>query len=100
VLTDDEFTIDRAYVARVLAETSQINAEMFRLARSISIPPDDLMINRMAIGVLAVIGQLGVTRNWHRMALEFWTGEPPATELGRQDHEFFRGRGLKPLLQR
>jgi predicted unusual protein kinase regulating ubiquinone biosynthesis (AarF/ABC1/UbiB family) len=99
VLTDEEFTVDRAYVGNLMATTSQINAEMFRLARSISVPADDLMINRMGIGVVAVLGQLGVTRNWYRMARESWFGDPPATEMGAAEQEFFRGRGLKRILE-
>ena len=98
VLTDREFTLDRAYVGRIMGEQSQINAEMLRLARTISLPADDLMLNRMGIGVVAVLGQLGVTRNWHRMAREAWFGEPPATELGQAEYDFFTSRGLKRLL--
>jgi predicted unusual protein kinase regulating ubiquinone biosynthesis (AarF/ABC1/UbiB family) len=100
VLTDAEFTLDRPYVARVMALESQINAETLRLARTLSLPADDLMLNRMGIGVVAVLGQLGVTRNWHRIAREAWFGEPPATELGAAETEFFRGRGMKRLLER
>ena len=100
VLTDREFTLDRAYVARLMALQSQINAETLRLARTISLPADDLMLNRMGIGVVAVLGQLGVSRNWHRIAREAWFGEPPATELGAAEVAFFRGRGIKRLLER
>src|SRR4051812_10121236 len=42
VLTDQEFTVDRSYVADLMVASSQINAEMFRLARNISLPADDL----------------------------------------------------------
>ena len=100
VLTDAEFTLDRGYVSRLMAAQSQINAETLRLARAISLPADDLMLNRMGIGVVAVLGQLGVTRNWHRMTREAWFGDPPATAMGVAESEFFRGRGLTPLLQR
>ena len=100
VLTDDQFTLDRSYVARLMATSSQINAEMFRLARTIALPADDLMINRMGIGVVAVLGQLGVTRNWYRMARESWFGDPPATEMGAAEQEFCRSRGLKRTLER
>lgn len=95
VLVDREFTLDRDYVGSLLQRSSAINAEMLRLARSISLPADDLMLNRMGIGVVAVLGQLGVTRNWHRMARETWFGEPPATEMGAAETAFFRGRGLE-----
>jgi predicted unusual protein kinase regulating ubiquinone biosynthesis (AarF/ABC1/UbiB family) len=97
-LTDTEFTLDRRYVARLLALQSQINAETLRLARSIALPADDLMLNRMGIGVVAVLGQLGVTRNWYRISREAWFGDPPATEMGAAEHEFFTNKGLKPLL--
>src|SRR3954454_6906590 len=99
-LTDREFKLDRDYVGRLMARQSQINAETLRLARSLALPADDLMLNRMGIGVVAVLGQLEVTRNWHRMAREAWFGDPPATEMGAAETEFFTGRGLKPLLQR
>jgi predicted unusual protein kinase regulating ubiquinone biosynthesis (AarF/ABC1/UbiB family) len=100
ILTDTEFTVDRAYVGRLMAEQSRINAETLRLARAISLPADDLMLNRMGIGVVAVLGRLGVTRNWHRMARESWFGDPPTTEMGAAETDFFRGRGLKRLLER
>jgi predicted unusual protein kinase regulating ubiquinone biosynthesis (AarF/ABC1/UbiB family) len=100
ILTDTEFTLDRAYVGKLMARQSQINAETLRLARTISLPADDLMLNRMGIGVVAVLGQLGVTRNWHRMAREAWFGDPPATELGAAEADFFTQRGVKRLLAR
>jgi predicted unusual protein kinase regulating ubiquinone biosynthesis (AarF/ABC1/UbiB family) len=100
ILTDREFTVDRAYVGRLMAMQSQINAETLRLARTISLPADDLMLNRMGIGVVAVLGQLGVTRNWHRIAREAWFGDPPSTEMGTAETAFFEGRGLRRLLAR
>jgi predicted unusual protein kinase regulating ubiquinone biosynthesis (AarF/ABC1/UbiB family) len=100
ILTDTEFTLDRDYVGRLMAAQSQINAETLRLARQISLPADDLMLNRMGIGVVAVLGQLGVTRNWHRMAREAWFGEPPATAMGVAEQAFFEGRGIKRILAR
>jgi predicted unusual protein kinase regulating ubiquinone biosynthesis (AarF/ABC1/UbiB family) len=100
ILTDTDFTVDRAYVGRLMAEQSRINAETLRLARAISLPADDLMLNRMGIGVVAVLGRLGVTRNWHRMVREAWFGDPPSTEMGAAETDFFRARGLKRLLER
>jgi predicted unusual protein kinase regulating ubiquinone biosynthesis (AarF/ABC1/UbiB family) len=100
ILTDTDFKLDRGYVARLMAMQAQINAETLRLARTISLPADDLMLNRMGIGVVAVLGQLGVTRNWHRMAREAWFGDPPATEMGVAEKAFFEGRGMTPLLRR
>src|SRR4051794_39737555 len=100
VITDTEFKLDRTYVAGLMVAQSQINAETLRLARTIALPADDLMLNRMGIGVVAVLGQLGVTRNWHRMARESWFGDPPATEMGAAEQGFFEGRGIKRILAR
>ena len=58
------------------------------------------MLNRMGIGVVAVLGQLGVTRNWHRMAREAWFGDPAATQMGAAEADFFGKRGIKRLLAR
>jgi predicted unusual protein kinase regulating ubiquinone biosynthesis (AarF/ABC1/UbiB family) len=100
ILTDTDFTLDRRYVGKLMAAQAQINAETLRLARTISLPADDLMLNRMGIGVVAVLGQLGVTRNWHRMAREAWFGDPPSTAMGAEEEAFFRGRGAKRILER
>jgi len=100
LLDDCEFTVDRRYVARVMAAQAVVNAEMIRFARNISLPPDDLMLQRMELGVLAVMGQLGATRNWHRIAREGWFGDEARTELGRAEQAFWRERGVTPVLLR
>jgi hypothetical protein len=41
---------------------------------------------------LAVIAQLRARGNFRRIAREWFYGEDPATELGHQEAEFFRGR--------
>jgi hypothetical protein len=43
--------------------------------------------------VLAVLGQLRATRNWYRVGREWWFGEEPATELGREEWAYFESRG-------
>jgi predicted unusual protein kinase regulating ubiquinone biosynthesis (AarF/ABC1/UbiB family) len=100
LVTDEEITIDRAFMARIIANQSQINGASLRLARQISLPPDDLMLQRMELGVLAVVAQLGATRNWYRIAREGWYGDESQTELGLAEQAFWRSRGVKPILTR
>jgi hypothetical protein len=100
LVTDEEVTIDRAFMARIIANQSQINGASLRLARQISLPPDDLMLQRMELGVLAVVAQLGATRNWYRIAREGWYGDESRTELGQAEQAFWRSRGVKPILTR
>jgi hypothetical protein len=58
------------------------------------------MINRLGLGVVSVLGQLDVTRNWYRIARESWYGDPPATELGEAEQAFWDAKGVKPILVR
>jgi hypothetical protein len=44
----------------------------------------------MESGVLAVLGQLGSTRNWYRIGREWWFDESPATELGVEERAWAR----------
>jgi hypothetical protein len=87
-------------MARLIAGQSQINGASLRLARQISLPPDDLMLQRMELGVLAVVAQLGATRNWYRIVREGWYGDESRTELGHAEQAFWRSRGVKPILTR
>ena len=94
-LRDEELQIDPDYVAGVVAALLDPRAleGSFRLARQIKVPPEEIWLRRMETSVLAVLGQLHAKRNWHRILLELDFDEPPATELGRQEAEFWAGRG-------
>ena len=43
----------------------------------------------IALLTLAVLAQLHARGNFHRIAREWFYGDPPATELGRQEAEFY-----------
>ena len=43
--------------------------------------------------LVAVLGQLEATRNWYRIGREWWFGEPPSTELGRLERDFWEQGG-------
>ena len=77
----------------VITAISDPRSDFYSLMRRENVPANELMGRRMEIGVLAVLGQLRARRNWHRIAREWWFGDEPATELGRQEHEFWARRG-------
>jgi predicted unusual protein kinase regulating ubiquinone biosynthesis (AarF/ABC1/UbiB family) len=89
---DAEREITSEYVMGVITAISDPRSDFYALMRRENVPANELMGRRMEIGVLAVLGQLRARRNWHRIAREWWFGEPPATELGRQEHEFWERR--------
>lgn len=92
-MEDRERTIDSELVMRAITAVSDPRSEFFDLMRRENIPANELMGRRMESGVLAVLGQLRATRNWTRIAREWWFGDEPATELGRQERDYFESKG-------
>jgi predicted unusual protein kinase regulating ubiquinone biosynthesis (AarF/ABC1/UbiB family) len=102
VMEDRELEITPKRVMKIIESTNDPRSEYFDLMRRESIPADELMGRRMEIGVVAVLGQLRAKRNWHRIAREWIYADPPATELGEQEWEYFEGRGVSqiPIVER
>ncbi|HEV2075341.1 MAG TPA: AarF/ABC1/UbiB kinase family protein, partial [Thermoleophilaceae bacterium] len=96
-MEDRERTIDSDLVMRAITAVSDPRSEYFDLMRRENIPANELMGRRMESGVLAVLGQLRATRNWTRIAREWWFADEPATELGREEWAYFESRGERRL---
>ncbi len=99
---DREIEISPRRVMKIIESTNDPRSEYYDLMRRESIPADELMGRRMEIGVVAVLGQLRAKRNWHRIMREWIYADPPATELGEQEWEYFEGRGIvqTPIVER
>jgi predicted unusual protein kinase regulating ubiquinone biosynthesis (AarF/ABC1/UbiB family) len=93
-IEDREIEISAKRVMKIIESTNDPRSEYYDLMRRESIPADELMGRRMEIGVVAVLGQLRARRNWHRIMREWIYADPPATELGEQEWEYFEGRGM------
>lgn len=85
--------IDSKLVSRTIAAMSDPRSQYFNLIRRESLPADELLGRRMETGVLAVLGKLNASANWTRIGREWWDAAKPATELGREEWEFFESRG-------
>jgi len=94
-MDDRDFTVTPDIVMRAIAAVSDPRAGFYDLWRRENLPANELMGRRMETGVLAVLGQLRATRNWYRIGREWWFGEEPATELGREEWAYFESRGEK-----
>jgi predicted unusual protein kinase regulating ubiquinone biosynthesis (AarF/ABC1/UbiB family) len=94
-MEDREVTVDSKLVMEAIAAVSDPRSEFYELMRRENVPANELMGRRMESGVLAVLGQLRATRNWYRIGREWWFAEPPATELGESEWEYFESRGEK-----
>jgi predicted unusual protein kinase regulating ubiquinone biosynthesis (AarF/ABC1/UbiB family) len=81
------------YATQVLIDMSDPRSEYFGQMRHENAPPDHLFGRRMEVLTLAVIAQLYARGNFHRIAREWFYDDEPATELGRQEAQFY-GRRL------
>jgi predicted unusual protein kinase regulating ubiquinone biosynthesis (AarF/ABC1/UbiB family) len=96
-MEDAEIEIDPPRVMKIIESIHDPRSEYFGLMRRESLPADELMGRRMEIGVVAVLAQLRAKRNWHRIMREWVYADPPSTELGEQEWEYFEGRGMKRM---
>jgi predicted unusual protein kinase regulating ubiquinone biosynthesis (AarF/ABC1/UbiB family) len=88
--TEDEYVeLTPDYATQVLIDMSDPRSEYFGYLRHESAPPDHLFGRRMEVLTLAVISQLHARGNFHRIAREWLYGDPPSTELGEQEAEFY-----------
>src|SRR3954447_26586706 len=92
-LQDHEVTVDPTYVMNVMTAVTDPRSEFYAIMRRENLPANELMGRRMEFGLLAVLGQLEATRNWNRIGSEWWFAAEPATELGREEWEYFESRG-------
>jgi predicted unusual protein kinase regulating ubiquinone biosynthesis (AarF/ABC1/UbiB family) len=88
--TEDELIeLTPEYATQVLIDMSDPRSDYFGQMRHESAPPDHIFGRRMEVLTLAVLSQLRARGNFHRIAREWFYGEDPATELGRQEADFF-----------
>jgi predicted unusual protein kinase regulating ubiquinone biosynthesis (AarF/ABC1/UbiB family) len=87
-IEDREVTIDRALVSRVLIDFGDPRSRHWQLVKRETMPPQAMLARRMEALTLGVLGQLGATANWHRIAREWLFDDPPSTELGALEHPF------------
>src|SRR3954453_9545484 len=92
-LEDRPVKVDPTYVMNVMTAVTDPRSEFYALMRRENLPANELMGRRMEFGVLAVLGQLQATRNWLAVGSEWWFAADPATDLGREEWEYFESRG-------
>ena len=87
--TDEEIELTPEIATALVIEMSDPRSTHFAKMRRETLPPDHLFGRRLEMLTLAVMSQLRARGNWHRIAREWIYGDPPVTELGRQEAEFY-----------
>jgi predicted unusual protein kinase regulating ubiquinone biosynthesis (AarF/ABC1/UbiB family) len=86
---DQEVALTPEIATEIMIEMSDPRSSHFAKMRHETLPPDHLFGRRLEMLTLAVMGQLRSRGNWHRIAREWIYGDPPVTELGRREAEFY-----------
>ncbi len=76
------FTFTREYVARVVQSTLVVTGPYGDVVRHLTLPPDQVLLNRIHLGLSALLARLGATANWSRIMDEYLLDAPPSTPLG------------------
>jgi predicted unusual protein kinase regulating ubiquinone biosynthesis (AarF/ABC1/UbiB family) len=88
-LTDEEIELGPEVATQVMIDMSDPRSEHFGQMRHETLPADHIFGRRVEMLTLAVLGQMRARANWHRIAREWIYGDPPVTELGRQEAAFY-----------
>ena len=96
---DQEVELTPEYATQVLIDMSDPRSQYFGQLRHEKAPPDHIFGRRMEVLTLAVIAQLHARGNFHRIAREWLYGNEPATELGKQEAEFYKRRQPTPSVR-
>ncbi|MEU1999214.1 AarF/ABC1/UbiB kinase family protein [Nocardia gamkensis] len=91
-LVDEELTITPELASGAFLLAVDPRASEFTGMKQQNLPPEHLFSRRADFLTFGMLGQLGCTANWHRIAREWLYDEPPATELGRAHHAWLDGR--------
>ncbi|MEV6323173.1 AarF/ABC1/UbiB kinase family protein [Nocardia sp. NPDC051787] len=85
-LVDEELTITPELASGAFLLAVDPRASEFTGMKQQNLPPEHLFSRRADFLTFGMLGQLGCTANWHRVAREWLYDEPPVTELGRAHH--------------
>lgn len=84
ILRDEPFTFTREHVREVVEATMGIMGPFGEVVRHVTLPPNQVILNRIHIGLMALLARLGATANWAAIMDEYVLGAPPSTPLGRE----------------
>ncbi|MGQ4617685.1 AarF/UbiB family protein [Nocardia sp. R7R-8] len=91
-LVDEELTITPELASGAFLLAVDPRAVEFTGMKQQNLPPEHLFSRRADFLTFGMLGHLGCTANWHRIAREWLYDEPPVTDLGRAHHAWLADR--------
>ena len=88
-------TMTQEYASKTVARFFDTSGEHGDVMKAANVPPSMVIIQRINLGLYAVLGELRATADWRGIAEELWpwVAGPPATELGRQEESWRQATG-------
>jgi predicted unusual protein kinase regulating ubiquinone biosynthesis (AarF/ABC1/UbiB family) len=78
--------------AREMIEATSPRSPHYEAMRRQTLPPASLLMRRQEGLVFITLADLRAGADWARIAAEYTSGEPPSTELGREERDFWEQR--------
>ena len=94
VLEDAPATMTPEYGAESMRRIFDANGPYGPVMKAANVPPSFVIIQRINLGLSALLGDLHATANWRRIAEELWpfVDGPPSTPLGQAEQDWLAGR--------
>jgi predicted unusual protein kinase regulating ubiquinone biosynthesis (AarF/ABC1/UbiB family) len=90
LMVGEPLTADPARTAAMMGHYNRMrSAEGFD---RLKLPAEHFVLMRAIFLLIGLLGQLSATNTWLDIAAEWLLDQPPVTELGRQEREFFADR--------
>ena len=81
--------LDSDYARRLLEYAGSPSSPHYEAMRHQTLPPASLLMRRQETLILSVLADLRAGADWARIAREYSFGDPPSTELGAAETEFW-----------
>ncbi len=81
---DEDLTMTQEYASESVRRVFDASGPYGEIMKAANVPPSFVIIQRINLGLYAVLGELGATANWRAIASELWpfVDAPPTTPLG------------------
>jgi hypothetical protein len=87
ILEPGPATYTPEYASETVRRLFDISGPYGEILKAGNTPSFSVIIQRINLGLLAILGRLHATADWRRIAEELWpfTHGPPTTDLGREE---------------
>lgn len=95
VLRDEPTTMSPAYASESVRRIFDASGPYGPIMKAANVPPSFVIIQRINLGLFALLGDLHATANWRRIAEELWpfVDGPPSTPLGAAEQRWLAAHG-------